>query len=99
MVITTGLNAHIVTFVSKKLYENHFSWVITNITQQVYLHTLSVPGVWLFTLVSLVAALLPDVVIRQILLFSLHKSELKCLYTLIFIEAFMQGAEETLDYN
>ena len=35
---------------------------------QVYLHTLAAPGVWLFTLVSLVAALLPDVVIRQILL-------------------------------
>ena len=35
--------------------------------EQVYLHTLSSPGVWLFTLVSLVAALLPDVVIRQII--------------------------------
>ena len=33
--------------------------------RQVYLHTLATPGVWLFTLVSLVAALLPDVVIRQ----------------------------------
>ena len=32
---------------------------------KVYLHTLATPGVWLFTLVSLVAALLPDVVIRQ----------------------------------
>jgi len=28
------------------------------------LHTLAAPGVWLFTLVSLVAALLPDVVTR-----------------------------------
>ena len=63
------------------------------------MHTLSVPGVWLFTLVSLVAALLPDVVIRQILLICLHKSDLRYLYTLIFIEASMQGAEETLDYN
>ena len=41
---------------------------INKIPHQVYLHTLSAPGVWLFTLVSLVAALLPDVVIRQILL-------------------------------
>ena len=72
---------------------------IKNHVYQVYLHTLSVPGVWLFTLVSLVAALLPDVVIRQILLICLHKSDLRYLYTLIFIEASMQGAEETLDYN
>ena len=44
-----------------------FAHICTHLIQ-VYLHTLSAPGVWLFTLVSLVAALLPDVVIRQILL-------------------------------
>ena len=49
--------------------ENHVEHDMFNCSlrsHQVYLHTLSVPGVWLFTLVSLVAALLPDVVIRQI---------------------------------
>ena len=55
---------------------------------QVYLHTLAAPGVWLFTLVSLVAALLPDVVIRQILLiFTSCADNLN------------QGAEEALDDN
>ena len=70
--------------------------------EQVYLHTLSTPGVWLFTLVSLVAALLPDVVIRQIIFISHPQSYLAHKLRMIlnlFMMLLMQGAEETLDNN
>ena len=76
--------------------------------RQVYLHTLATPGVWLFTLVSLVAALLPDVVIRQKFfniyfphspIHALFINLISLINTQTFIEAALQGAEETLDNN
>lgn len=53
----------------------------------VYLHLLSSPGVWLYTTLTLVVALLPDVVIRSPLL--------KSLLSLLLL----QGAEKTLGHH
>jgi hypothetical protein len=40
------------------------STMFDDATYWVYYHTLSTPGVWLFTLLLLIVALIPDVVLR-----------------------------------